>query len=127
FPGLYGKAMNVGRQIRDAYETCFERFDVVVMPTTPFVAPRHGSKDSVLECLKPSIGMTLNTAVFNVTGHPALSLPVGWSAAVDDKAVLLPVGLQVVGALWQDKKVLQVAKALESSFVWQDTKADWSL
>ncbi|KAI7259603.1 hypothetical protein KC335_g11656, partial [Hortaea werneckii] len=55
FPGLYGKAMNVGRQIRDAYETCFERFDVVVMPTTPFVAPRHGSRDSVLECLKPSI------------------------------------------------------------------------
>ncbi|RMZ31219.1 hypothetical protein D0859_04688 [Hortaea werneckii] len=124
FPGLYGKAMNVGRQIRDAYETCFERFDVVVMPTTPFVAPRHGSRDSVLECLKPSIGMTLNTAVFNITGHPALSLPVGWSAAVDDKAVLLPVGLQVVGALWQDKKVLQVAKALESSFVWQDNKAD---
>ncbi|GAB1731561.1 hypothetical protein NU195Hw_g7023t1 [Hortaea werneckii] len=123
FPGLYGKAMNVGRQIRDAYETCFERFDVVVMPTTPFVAPRHGSKDSVLECLKPSIGMTLNTAVFNITGHPALSLPIGWSAAVDDKAVLLPVGLQIVGALWQDKKVLQVAKALESSFVWQETKA----
>ncbi|KAI7547265.1 amidase signature enzyme [Hortaea werneckii] len=126
FPGLYGKAMNVGRQIRDAYETCFERFDVVVMPTTPFVAPKHGSKDSVLDCLKPSMGMTFNTAIFNVTGHPALSLPVGWSAAVDDKAVLLPVGLQVVGALWQDKKVLQVAKALESSFVWQDTKAEQS-
>lgn len=123
FPGLYGKTMNIGRQIRDAYEVAFRNYDVVIMPTTPFVAPRHGDRASVLKSFEPSMGMTTNTAVFNVTGHPALSLPVGWSAAADDEQLMLPVGLQIVGGLWQEKKVLRVAKALEGSFDWKLCKA----
>ncbi|KAG4291917.1 hypothetical protein FPRO06_13170 [Fusarium proliferatum] len=119
FPGLYAKTVNIGRQIRDAYEAKFKEYDVIIMPTTPFVAPRHGSRESVLKSFEPSIGMTNNTAIFNVTGNPALSLPVGWSKAVDDESVSLPVGLQIVGGLWQEKKVLNVAKALESSFDWE--------
>lgn len=116
FPGLYAKTSNIGRQIRDAYEAVFKDFDAVIMPTTPFVAPRHGSRDSVLKSFELSIGMTNNTAIFNVTGHPALSLPVGLSPAVDDAQTLLPVGLQIVGGLWQEGKVLRIASALESSF-----------
>ncbi|GAB7334393.1 hypothetical protein MBLNU13_g06403t1 [Cladosporium sp. NU13] len=119
FPGLYAKTLNIGRQICDAYEAIFEDFDAVIMPTTPFVAPRHGSRESVLESFKPSIGMTNNTAIFNVTGHPALSLPVGWSPAVEDAQTLLPVGLQLVGGLWQEGKVLHIASALENSFDWK--------
>ncbi|KAF4997474.1 hypothetical protein FGRMN_3838 [Fusarium graminum] len=119
FPGLYGKTVNIGRQIRDAYEDKFKHYDAVIMPTTPLVAPRHGSKESVLKSFEPSIGMTNNTCIFNVTGHPALSLPVGWSQAVDDETTMLPVGLQIVGGLWQEKKVLGIAKALESSFDWE--------
>lgn len=119
FPGLYAKTVNIGRQIRDAYEAKFKEYDVIIMPTTPFVAPRHGSRESVLKSFEPSIGMTNNTAIFNVTGNPALTLPVGWSRAVDDESILLPVGLQIVGGLWQEKKVLNVAKALESSFDWE--------
>jgi amidase len=63
--------------------------------------------------------MTNNTCIFNVTGHPALSLPVGWSPAADDESVMLPVGLQIVGGLWEEKKVLRIAKALEGSYDWQ--------
>ncbi|KIL86994.1 amidase [Fusarium avenaceum] len=122
FPGLYGKTVNIGRQIRDAYEDKFKEYDVIIMPTTPLVAPRHGSRESVLDSFKPSIGMTNNTCIFNVTGHPALSLPVGWSPAADDKDVLLPVGLQIVGGLWEEKKVLRIAKALESSYDWQQVE-----
>ncbi|OBW67928.1 MAG: Aldo/keto reductase [Aureobasidium pullulans] len=95
FPGLYAKTMNVGRQIRDAYEAELEKYDVIIMPTTPFVAPKNGTRESVLKSFEPSIGLTSNTAIFNVTGHPALSLPVGWSAAAGDESVLLPVGLQM--------------------------------
>ncbi|KAI0405544.1 amidase signature domain-containing protein [Xylaria palmicola] len=109
FPGLYGKAVNIGRQIRDAYEHAFKTFDVLVMPTTPYVAPKHGTKGSPRECFEPSIGLTTNTAVFNVTGHPAMSLPVGFAPAKDDPSVSLPVGMQIVGGLWQEKKVLRVA------------------
>jgi amidase len=42
FPGLYAKTMNVGRQIRDAYEAELEKYDVIIMPTTPYVAPKNG-------------------------------------------------------------------------------------
>lgn len=118
FPGLYGKTINISRRIRDAYDDAFRKFDVIVMPTTPFVAPRHGNRDSVLGSFEPSIGMTTNTAIFNVTGHPALSLPVGRAQAVDDASVLLPVGMQIVGGLWQEKKILRVAQAWEKNFDW---------
>lgn len=120
FPGLYGKTVNIGRRISDSYEGAFKTFDVIVMPTTPFVAPRHGSRDSVLGSFEPTIGMTTNTAIFNVTGHPALSLPVGRAPAVENSSVLLPVGMQIVGGLWQEKKILRVASAWERSFDWRD-------
>ena len=119
FPGLYGRTVNIGRRIRDAYERAFERYDVLVMPTTPFVAPRHGSRASPKVSFEPSVGLTSNTAVFNVTGHPALSIPVGRAPAKDDAGLLLPVGMQIVGALGQDKKVLTVGHCWESNFDWK--------
>ncbi|KAF4122319.1 amidase [Geosmithia morbida] len=118
FPGLYGKTVNIGRRIADAYETVLRDYDAVVMPTTPFVAPRHGTRDSVIASFEPSMGMTTNTAVFNITGHPALTLPVGWSAAPDDETLLLPVGLQIVGGLGQDARVLQLARNVEKRIGW---------
>jgi amidase len=119
FPGLYGKTVNVGRQIRDAYEKKFEEYDVLIMPTTPYVAPKHGTRDTPRSCFEPSIGLTTNTAVFNVTGHPALSMPIGLAPAKEDQSVMLPVGVQIVGGLWQEKKVLKVGHAWERSFDWK--------
>ncbi|KAK8041860.1 hypothetical protein PG993_006383 [Apiospora rasikravindrae] len=92
FPGLYGKSINMARKIRDAYQKAFEKYDVLVMPTTPYVAPRHGSRESPRSCFEPSIGLTSNTAVFNVTGHPAMSVPVGFAPAKEDPDILLPRG-----------------------------------
>ncbi|KAK8124894.1 amidase [Apiospora kogelbergensis] len=125
FPGLYGKSINMARRIRDAFQKAFEQYDVLVMPTTPYVAPRHGSRESPRSCFEPSIGLTSNTAVFNVTGHPAMSIPVGFAPAKEDAGVLLPVGMQIVGGLWQEKKMLKVGRAWESNFDWKD--ADSSL
>ncbi|CAI4212415.1 unnamed protein product [Parascedosporium putredinis] len=122
FPGLYGRTVNIGRRIRDAYEKVFTGVDVLVLPTTPFVARRHGMRDSPRASFEPTIGMTTNTAVFNVTGHPAMSIPVGWAPATDDATLSLPVGMQIVGALGQDKKVLQVGHAWESSFDWVEKR-----
>ncbi|KAK8026632.1 amidase [Apiospora marii] len=119
FPGLYGKSINMARRIRDAFQKAFEEYDVLVMPTTPYVAPRHGSRESPRSCFEPSIGLTSNTAVFNVTGHPAMSVPVGFAPAKEDPEVLLPVGMQIVGGLWQEKKMLKVGRAWESNFDWK--------
>lgn len=119
FPGLYSKASNVGRKLRDLYEGTFEKYDVVVMPTTPVVAPRHGKRGTPLESLQPSMGLTINTAIFNVTGHPAMSIPVGFSPARDDSQIQLPVGMEIVGGLWQEPKVLRAGHAWESHFDWK--------
>ncbi|KAF2973236.1 hypothetical protein GQX73_g381 [Xylaria multiplex] len=124
FPGLYGKTVNIGRQIRDAYDKALKKFDVLVMPTTPYVAPRHGSRESPRSCFEPSIGLTTNTAVFNITGHPAMSLPVGFAQAKDDATTYLPVGMQIVGGLWQEKKVFRVGHAWESNFDWKTSNAE---
>lgn len=119
FPGLYGKSVNVGRRMRDDYERAFEEFDVIVMPTTPYAAPRHGSRESPRSCFEPSIGLTTNTAIFNVTGHPAMTMPVGRTQASDDPEVLLPVGMQIVAGLRQEKKILRAGRAWESNFDWK--------
>lgn len=119
FPALYSKTNNIGRRLRDLYENIFEKYDVVVMPTTPVVAPRNGKRGMPLESLQPSMGLTTNTAIFNVTGHPAMSLPVGFAPAKDDAQIQLPVGMQIVGGLWQESKVFRAGHAWESQFDWK--------
>ncbi|KAH6659398.1 amidase [Truncatella angustata] len=119
FPGLYGKTVNIGRRIRDAYEEKFQEYDALIMPTTPYVAPKHGTRDSPRTCFEPSIGLTSNTAIFNVTGQPALSIPIGFAPAREDPDVSLPIGMQIVGGLWQEKKILQIGHAWESKFDWK--------
>ncbi|KAJ6185537.1 hypothetical protein N7519_006838 [Penicillium mononematosum] len=119
FPGLYGKTANIGRLVSDKYEALFEKYDILVMPTTPVVAPRHGKRELPLDSLRPSMGLTINTAVFNVTGHPALSIPVGFAPAKEDNQVMLPVGMQIVGGLWQEEKILRAGHAWETHFDWK--------
>lgn len=127
YPGLYVKTMNIAQQMRDAYEKLFEEYDLIVMPTTPFVAPANVDwqrGDSPMEALKPSMGITTNTAIFDVTGHPALSLPVGFASAKEDASIMLPVGMQIVGGLWQEQKILDAAFAWESKNDWKTFSDD---
>ncbi|PVI03485.1 amidase signature enzyme [Periconia macrospinosa] len=122
YPGLYAKTMNIAQQLRDSYEELFKTYDLLLMPTTPFVAPPNldwKQGDSPMAALKPSMGITINTAVFDVTGHPALSLPVGFAPSSADPSVNLPVGMQLVGGLWQEQKILDAAYAWESSNDWK--------
>ncbi|KAF2833786.1 amidase signature enzyme [Ophiobolus disseminans] len=127
YPGLYAKTMNLAQQLRDSYERLFEEYDLILMPTTPFVAPpgvdwKRG--DSPMSALKPSMGITTNTAIFDVTGHPAMSLPVGFAPSSYDPSVRLPVGMQLVGGLWQEQKILDAAFAWESTNDWKQIGVD---
>jgi len=79
------------------------RFDAVILPTTPCAAPRIEGLDAV--AMAPVL--TRLTAPFNFTGLPALSLPCG---VTHDG---LPVGLQIVGAPWAERRVLRVGRAYE--------------
>jgi amidase len=122
YPGLYAKTMNLAQQLRDSYEKLFQEYDLIIMPTTPFVAPPNvdwKQGDRPIDALKPSMGITINTAIFDVTGHPAMSLPVGFAPSSHDPNITLPVGMQLVGGLWQEQKILDAAFAWESANDWR--------
>src|SRR6185503_17715858 len=75
----YAKAQNLGRRLRAHYAEALERFDVLAMPTTPMKARRIPDSDAIADVLGAALGNLQNTAAFDVTGNPALSVPCGMS------------------------------------------------
>ena len=90
-PAIYARAKRQRQQARAVYDDVLTRFDALLMPTTTVVAPPLCKENpSVLESFS-AIGHGMqNTAQFDVTGHPALSVPCGTSGG-------LPVGAMLVG------------------------------
>lgn len=111
--------MNLSRRLRDSYERALETYDVLILPTTSFVAPKHGKITTPLASIKPTVGLTTNTAMFNATGQPALMIPVGFLPAKEYQNVLLPVGMQMISGLWKDGEVLRAGHAWEKAFDWK--------
>ena len=97
----------------------FDSFDILLMPTIP-VLPFEAEKDSPCwvdpEPLVPWIQWTPFTYLFNITGHPAASIPAGFTDQT------LPVGLQVVGRRFDDANVLRVCSEIEKISPWIDNK-----
>jgi amidase len=104
----YAKAQNLGRRLRDHYAAALERCDVLVMPTTAMKARPFPEGDSIVEILGAALGNLHNTAPFDVTGNPALSVPCGLS---DGR----PVGMMLVGRQFDDATVLRAGCAYEQA------------
>ncbi|CAH1781249.1 unnamed protein product, partial [Owenia fusiformis] len=103
----YGKAQNLTIALTAAYDKAFQKYDVIVMPTLPFKAPKFPDADVKISVLiEETIGFTTNTCPFDATGHPAISINAGFSKG-------LPIGVMIVGRHYDDVMVLRVAKALE--------------
>ncbi|MHA1257804.1 MAG: amidase family protein [Promethearchaeota archaeon] len=66
------------------------------------------------------LGAIPYTAPFNMTGHPAASIPCGWSKEE------LPIGMHIVGKRFADITVLQVSNAFEEIAPWQDKKPQFN-
>ncbi|PGH16035.1 hypothetical protein AJ79_02015 [Helicocarpus griseus UAMH5409] len=120
FPSLYAKSVNLGRRLRDSYERVLQEYDVLILPTTSFVAPKHGTRTTPMASIAPTVGLTANTAMFDATGQPAISIPIGFLPAKEDPTVLLPAGMQIVSGLWKDAKVLRAGYAWERAFDWKE-------
>lgn len=103
---FYAKAQNLRRELRAAYDQALAEVDVLVMPTTPTIAPKHEPGASLGRSMEIALNMMPNTATFDATGHPALSLP---CAQVDG----MPVGMMIVGRRFDETTLLSVAKAYE--------------
>lgn len=105
---FYAKAQSLLRTMRMAYDRAFSTFDVLAMPTTPFSATAMPAEDSSLRnIIELSLPMVGNTAPFNASGHPAISLPCG---EVDGR----PVGLMMVGRHFGEADLLSAAAFCES-------------
>lgn len=103
----YAMARNLVPAVRAAYDDALTRYDVLVMPTLPYTARPLPPADAPLEVyLDNALTMIGNTAPFDVTGHPACSVP---TELVDG----LPAGLMIVGKRFDDATVLRVAAAYE--------------
>jgi amidase len=95
-------------------------FDLLLTPTMAVEPPRvgawlegvteHDPEVAIMNCLP----MATYTAVFNLTGLPAISLP----AEVGESG--LPIGVQLVAGPWQEGRLLRVASQLESEIGWQE-------
>ncbi|KZT30308.1 amidase signature enzyme [Neolentinus lepideus HHB14362 ss-1] len=121
WPSLYGKTQNLLRKLRDAYDDKLATYDVIILPTVPQVAGKLGSQtDSPMDKLTKTVGQNLNCAMFNQTGHPALSLPIGMLPPPEGPADLkLPVAFQIVGKHFDEGTIYRVALAWEDKFDWK--------
>lgn len=111
---ITAKAMMHVHQLRAAYDKALESVDVLITPVNPRVGSKHPVYEmSVKEKMAPGIGGTLNTCPINVSGHPALSMPVGFEPVPGVEGKKLPVGMQIIGKRFDEETVLKVAKAWE--------------
>ncbi|HEY2221713.1 amidase, partial [Actinomycetospora sp.] len=105
----YAMAQNLAPKLAAAYDAALAEVDVLVMPTLPMRATvRPGPDARPPEILGRALEMLANTAPFDVTGHPACSVP----APLADG---LPVGMMLVGRQFDDATVLRAAHAYEQA------------
>jgi amidase len=103
----YAMARNLAVELRAQYDRALADVDLLVMPTVPMVAPEIPAADDPLEVrVARALEMVVNTAPFDVSGHPAISVPAGLSDG-------LPVGMMLVGKRFADATCLRVADAFE--------------
>jgi amidase len=105
----------VSRMVAGWFET---GFDLLLTPTLGEPPPPLGSFDDSgadpIAALKRGVQTATFTALFNVTGQPAISLPLHWS---DDG---LPIGVQLVAGFGEEDLLLRVAAQLEEARPWAD-------
>src|SRR5215467_8330942 len=108
----YAKAQNLRRRLRAAYDAALATHDLLLLPTVPMKAPPIPGKDaSPQEITRRSWEPTRNTCPFNVTGHPAISVPCG----MEDSR---PIGLMLVGRHYGEETIYRAAAAFERSGDW---------
>lgn len=106
YDAYYIKAMKVRALIKKTFDEAFKKYDVIIGPVAPQTAPRMG------ESLKDPMKMYLSdiyTIPANLAGLPAISVPCG----KDSQG--LPIGMQIMGDCFMEKKIIRAAYAYEQA------------
>jgi len=106
YDAYYKKAQKVRTLIRKEFEKLFEKYDVLITPTSPTVAYEIGTKsNNPLEMYLAD----LCTVSLNIAGLPGISIPCG----VDSKG--MPIGLQIIGKHFDEETIIRAAYTYEQN------------
>jgi amidase len=108
----HAKAQNLRVLLRQGYDAALKKYDVLAMPTLPFPATKiPAANASREEYVDLALNMQQNTCPFDVSGHPAFTVPCG-------KVGGLPVGLMLVGRHFDEATVIRAARGFEKLGDW---------
>jgi len=113
FSAYHSKAQNLRNLLRKEIDEALENFDVLATPTMIVKPPKLKEKITFAESLNRGVLLLNNTMAFNLSGHPAISIPCGMRGG-------FPVGLQLIGRQYDEMTVFKVAKAFESGYKWRE-------
>jgi len=102
----YALARNLRQRLIEIYDKALEKFDLLLMPTTPQKAARFERRISLQRSIEISMNNLQNTCAFDASGHPALSVPCGIASQ-------LPIGLMLIGRYFDEATLLRVASCFE--------------
>ncbi len=106
YDAYYLKALRTKALIKEAFNRAFESYDVILSPAAPTTAPKIG--ESLCDPIKMYLG-DIYTISVNLAGLPAMTVPCG-----EDESGL-PIGLQLIGDCFQEKKIIQAAYTYEQT------------
>ena len=106
YDAYYLKALRTKALIKQAFDKAFGKYDVIIAPAAPATAPELGK--SLCDPLKMYLG-DIYTISANLAGLPGISIPVG----TDSKG--LPVGMQIIGNCFDEKKIIRAAYTFEQT------------
>ena len=109
----YAKAQNLSRRLRLAYDKMLEDYDLLLLPTVALKARElPDANASPREIAETAFLYISNCCPFNVTGHPAMSVPCGVSEDI-------PIGMMLVAKHWDEAKIYSVSYAFEQAYDWK--------
>ena len=111
YDAFYKKAQKVRTYVKNKFDECFKKYDVLLTPVAPTTAFDIGSKtNNPLEMYLADIC----TVSINIASVPAISIPCG----IDSNN--MPIGMQLIGSRFQEEKILNAAYAIEQQIKFRE-------
>ena len=107
--------LDVQKRVRAEFDAALREVDAIVAPTVPVPAPPIGAENVEVDGEQIGVRAALvgmNRSA-NFTGHPAISVPCGFTRAG------LPIGLQLIGRSFDESTLLRIAFAYEREHDWR--------